>query len=135
MRIHAEKIAGLGLIALLGCTGAGERGTPPTMKMTTAIPAAITTPERVETRLGTLKFFDGMPDEETAEKVYDNLDFMHGVDAFLNAMPGASVEAMRLGFATQGADNNQTILLLEDLMDSHALFQACASCACRCSPG
>jgi hypothetical protein len=29
---------------------------PPKMKMTTDIPAAITTPDSVETRLGTLKF-------------------------------------------------------------------------------
>jgi hypothetical protein len=33
--------------------------------MTTEIPAGITTPDRVETRLGTLRFFDGMPDEAT----------------------------------------------------------------------
>jgi hypothetical protein len=29
------------------------------MKMTTEIPPQITTPDSVETRLGTLKFFDG----------------------------------------------------------------------------
>ena len=47
---------------------------------------------------------------------------MRGVDAFLNAMPGASVEALRIGLASQGADNNQTILIFENLMDSHSLF-------------
>ena len=56
----------------------------PRMKMTTEIPKSITTPERVETRLGTLKFFDGFPDDATTQKVYDNLDFMRGVEAFLN---------------------------------------------------
>ena len=30
----------------------------PKLKMTTDIPASITTPDSVETRLGTLKFFD-----------------------------------------------------------------------------
>lgn len=44
------------------------------MKMTTDIPAAITTSDKVETRLGTLKFFDGFPDNATVQKVYDNLD-------------------------------------------------------------
>ena len=34
----------------------------PKMKMTTPIPEEITTPDTVETRLGTLKFFDGTPD-------------------------------------------------------------------------
>jgi len=39
--------------------------TTPTMKMTTEIPAQITTPDSVETRLGTLKFFDGFPEDAT----------------------------------------------------------------------
>jgi hypothetical protein len=33
--------------------------------MTTPIPPAITTPDSVETRIVTLKFFDGFPDEAT----------------------------------------------------------------------
>ena len=37
----------------------------PKMKMTTPIPPSITTPDSVETRLGRLKFFDGIPDEAT----------------------------------------------------------------------
>jgi hypothetical protein len=101
---------------------AWAQSTPPKMKMTTDIPASITTPDSVETSIGTLKFADGFPDDSTVQKVYDNLDFVHGVDAFLNAMPGASTEAIRTGFASQGADNNQTVLIMEDLMDSKSLF-------------
>ncbi|MGA9913029.1 MAG: DUF1254 domain-containing protein [Paraburkholderia sp.] len=96
--------------------------TAPTMKMTTPIPASITTPDSVETRFGTLKFRDGFPDDATTQKVYDNLDYLRGVEAFLNAMPGASAEAIRLGFASQGADNNQTVLIMQSLMDSKSLF-------------
>lgn len=95
---------------------------PPKMKMTTDIPEAITTPDSVETRIGTLKFFDGFPDDATTQKVYDNLDFMNGVNAFLNAIPGASTEAMRVGFASMGANDNQTLLIMENLMDSKALY-------------
>lgn len=32
-------------------------------RMKTEIPKSITTPDRVETRLGTLRFRDGLPDE------------------------------------------------------------------------
>jgi hypothetical protein len=60
----------------------------PKMKMTTPIPGQITTPDSVETRLGTLKFFDGLPDEPTVEKVMDNLDFSRAAQAFLSAMLG-----------------------------------------------
>ena len=106
---------------LLGAGSAGAQ-TSPKMKMTTPIPESIVTPDSVDTRIGKLNFFDGYPDDATAEKVYDNLDFMRGVEAFLNAMPGASTEALRVGMASQGADNNQTVLIFEDLMDSHSLF-------------
>jgi hypothetical protein len=94
----------------------------PKMKMTTDIPADITTPDAVETRLGTLKFFDGFPDEATVQKVYDNLDFERGVQAFLTAMPGASVYGLREGFRSAGATDNHTVLITENLMDSKSLF-------------
>ena len=35
----------------------------------TPIPESIMTPDQVDTRLGTLEFFDGVPTEKTAEKV------------------------------------------------------------------
>ena len=99
----------------------GQAQTPPKMKMTTDIPADITTPDSVETRLGTLKLFDGFPDDATTQTVYDNLDFQRGVQVFLNAMPGASLVGMRTGFRKMGALNS-SILLFENLLDSKALF-------------
>jgi hypothetical protein len=44
---------------------------------------SISTPNEVETSIGTLKFLDGAPSPKTAEKVYDYLDTMRGVDTFL----------------------------------------------------
>ena len=45
-------------------------------------------------------FFDGFPTKETSQnKVYDNLDFMRGVEAFLNVIPAASIEGLRRGLA------------------------------------
>ena len=89
--------------------------------MATDIPASITIPNRVETPLGTLNFFDGFPDDATVEKIYDNLDFQRGVQAFLTAMPAASLLAMRNGMRSMGV-NNQTVAILETLMDSKSLF-------------
>ena len=91
------------------------------MRMTTPIPQEITTPDTVETRLGTLNFFDGFPDEATTQKVYDNLDFQRGVQAFLTCVPGASQYAIRQGLRSFGPDN-QTVMLFESLMDSKSLF-------------
>ena len=48
----------------------------PKPRMATDIPASITTPDSVETRLGTLRFFDGFPDDATVATVYD-LSLIH----------------------------------------------------------
>ena len=47
---------------------------PPKMKMTTDIPASITAPDRVKTSIGTLEYFDGVPQPKTVDTVYDYLD-------------------------------------------------------------
>jgi hypothetical protein len=91
-----------------------------TYKMTTDIPASITTPDVVETSLGTLRFFDGFPDEATVQKVYDNLDFQRGVQAFLSSLPAASLYGLRRGIRTIGPDN-QTVIITESLTDSRQL--------------
>ena len=91
------------------------------MKMTTKIPASITTPDSVETRLGTLKFFDGFPDEETVQKVYDNLDFQRGVEAFLTSLAPGNSCAIREGYRSFGPDN-QTLLITESLMDARTIY-------------
>jgi hypothetical protein len=64
---------------------------PQKYKMTTSIPPEITVPDSVETRLGTLKYFDGLPDKETVQKVYDNLDFQRAVEVFLDCQSPASL--------------------------------------------
>jgi hypothetical protein len=112
--LFAASICALAASAVLAQTA-------PKMKMTTDIPPDITTPDSVETRIGTLKFTDGFPDDATVQKAYDNLDFMRGVEAFLSGMPGASLVGMRTGFQKLGATNG-TILLFENLLDSKSLF-------------
>ncbi|MDM7486780.1 MULTISPECIES: DUF1254 domain-containing protein [Rhodococcus] len=63
---------------------------------------AVGIPDVVETDLGTFRFDDGMPDPETIALSWDRLDLLRGVDVFLNAVPGASLVAMRTGFRSIG---------------------------------
>lgn len=107
-------------LSVLAVPAVAQGQTPP--KYSANVPSAITTPGSVETRLGTLKFFDGLPDADTARKVYDNIDFGRGVEAFLSGMPAASVNAMCEGLAKAGARKNQGIVITEDLMDARSLF-------------
>lgn len=90
-------------------------------KMATDIPPEITTPDSVKTRLGTLKFFDGLPDKATVEKVYDNLDFMRGVDVFLNTMAAASTLANIDGLKSVGCDSFAAVIH-EDRVDAKTLL-------------
>jgi hypothetical protein len=92
-----------------------------TFKYETPIPPGIAAPEQVEMRLGSLRFVDCFPDKATAEKVYDNLDFQRGVQAYLAALPAVSVEAFRASYAEFGPVN-QTVLISEQLLDARSLF-------------
>jgi hypothetical protein len=56
------------------------------------------TPDSVETRLGTLNFKDGVPDAATSQKLFDELDYIHAVGAFINGYPLVSQLALRKGF-------------------------------------
>jgi hypothetical protein len=88
----------------------------------TAIPDSILTPDRVETRVGTLEFRDGIPTGDTSRIVYDHLDFLRGVETFLNFIPAASIEGLRRGMASMGADVCHRLVLMDRLLDSAPLF-------------
>jgi hypothetical protein len=117
---HIRNLIASTLLCVLAVTTANGADAPK-MKMTTDIPPSIMSPDKVETRLGILRFFDGFPDEATVEKCYDNLDFQRGVQAYLAALPAVSVEAIRRAFAEFGPAN-QTVGIAETLLDSRSLF-------------
>lgn len=121
LRTVARALLGAMSLAFTLAALADSAGKAPTMKMTMPIPADITTPATLDTRLGRLDFFDGIPSPDTVDKVYEHLDLQRGVDVFLNAMPGASLYAMREGLRSIGV-NNSSVALFESLMDSRSLF-------------
>jgi hypothetical protein len=107
---------------LAGCAAPGQvASAPPTMKMTTPVPEGIATPDKLDTRIGTLTSFDGVPDAKTTELVYDHLDFQRATQAFLSTLPIASMYALEKGMTGFGPPNT-TALLFEELMDSKALW-------------
>ena len=85
------------------------------------VPAAIVTPGTVETRIGTLHFTDGMPSPDTLDKVYDNLDFTHAFEAFVNALQGVNTHAMRRGYLEAGVADNE-FLIFSELIDAKTLY-------------
>jgi hypothetical protein len=109
------------LVPLASVAASAQEKLSSKMKMTTDIPSSLVTPDTVETRIGTLRFSDGFPDDATVAKVYDNLDFQRGQQAYLTALPAVSVEAFRKGYSDFGPVN-QTVLISEQLLDARSLF-------------
>ncbi len=108
-------------LSLLLSAGVAKETTR-TYKNTTVIPAGILTPDKVQTSIGELNYFDGVPTKETAQNVFDYLDRARGVDAFLKGIPGASLQELRKGPAALGVNANGKVAIFDKLMDSHALF-------------
>ncbi|KHK02441.1 DUF1254 domain-containing protein [Desulfovibrio sp. TomC] len=120
---------GAALLALLAVAAAPAGAQPAapatpaaaTYKMTTPMPPGVAAPDTMETRLGTLKFFDGFPDPASVDTLYDNLDFQRAVQAYLLALPAVSQATNRNAIRTLGPVN-ATVPIFEQLMDSRSTF-------------
>jgi len=88
----------------------------------TPIPASIMTPDVVDTRIGRLEFADGVPTMGTTSALWDHLDFIRGVEVFLNCCPAASLEAMNVGMQSLGLDACHKVAIADELLDSTPLF-------------
>ena len=107
-------------LSLIGCVDNVKESVLP--EYNTKIPEQIMTPDKVETRIGELNFYDGVPTQATVQKVYDNLDYLRGIDVFLNFIPACNIEGMRTGTASLGVSKYNEVLLMDKLMDSKSLF-------------
>jgi hypothetical protein len=86
-----------------------------------ATPPSLVTPNKVESRLGTLDFNDGVPSRATAERLYDNLDLTHAYRAYMDNLRGVSIHALRKGMQDLGVKDNE-VLVFSQLMDAKSLF-------------
>ena len=86
-----------------------------------AVPPSLTTADKVESRLGTLEFKDGLPSTQTLDKVYDHLDFSHATRPFADTLQGVSIHTIRKGWQSDGVKDNEVIVFSE-LMDAKSLF-------------
>jgi hypothetical protein len=93
----------------------------PVNEMTTPTPHQITTPDKVDTPIGTLEFFDGVPTTETIDAVYDYVDRARAVDVYINMIPAVSMYHIREGNRDMGARECNQILIWEQLGDSKSL--------------
>ncbi|MDM0110559.1 hypothetical protein QTI66_00255 [Variovorax sp. J22R133] len=86
------------------------------------MPQAIRTPDRVESsRLGPLNFKDGFPDNATAQKLFDELDYVHAIEAVIGGYAAVNQLALLKGFRAAGVNDND-VLVTPGLMDAKSLF-------------
>ncbi|MET9394867.1 DUF1254 domain-containing protein [Streptomyces sp. NPDC006624] len=82
---------------------------------TTPVPPGIECPDEVHTRLGTLRFSDGFPDEATARTLFDNLDFQRAVQGYLLGLAPVDMAVMRRALLRWGPANS-AMAIWEDLV-------------------
>ncbi len=90
-------------------------------KYQTQMPPGVAAPDSVETRLGTLKFDYGYPDDATAKIIYDNLDFQRAVQSYLLALPPVNQAANRNAIRPLGPVN-RTVPIFEQLVTPEQIF-------------
>ena len=90
-------------------------------KYQTQMPPGVAAPDSVETRLGTLKFDYGYPDDATARTIYDNLGFQRSVQSYLLALPPVIQAANRNAIRPLGPVN-QTVPIFEQLVTPEQIF-------------
>jgi hypothetical protein len=122
MKLHALLALTTCVLLPVGASAQLLSGAPADaqLKFSTPVPPGIYSPDKVETRLGTLNFADGFPDKATAEKLYDNLDFQRAVQAYLFAIPAVSQIANRSAFKAFGPSNT-VVPIFEQLLDSRGI--------------
>jgi hypothetical protein len=78
--------------------------------------------ETTDTRIGPVTFENGYPTEETARKLYDEMDYQRAVQAYLWAYPAVSFESIRLAAKPDfGADYN-VLGIADNFVDPKSLW-------------
>ncbi|HWV49806.1 MAG TPA: DUF1254 domain-containing protein [Microbacterium sp.] len=84
--------------------------------------AHISTPDLLSTPFGDFEFFDGVPRPESVQSIFDGMDLVRGITAFLDTIPGASLVAMRRGLRAAGVDSPAAIGFTDPRCTSTPLF-------------
>ena len=78
----------------------GTKGPGLTQEELAEAVAHVSTPDRLSTPFGEFDFCDGVPKPESVQSIFDGLDLVRGITAFMNTIPGASLVAFRNGLRT-----------------------------------
>lgn len=109
------RFASLSVLALSTALG------PVSAEVSKEVVDALSAPDSIATRIGTLEFKNGVPSDTTAQSVFDTLDFTRALNVYNNSFRGASALGLVKGFQDLGAGSGD-IVLYSELLDSSSLF-------------
>jgi len=110
------------LAAVISCVFAFTAAYSQVEKKSAVPLSSIGMPDKIETTVGKLEFFDGVPTDATINTLYDNLDRMRAVQVFLDNQGAGSLNAMRKGNASIGANSSNKVSITEQLLKSESLY-------------
>jgi hypothetical protein len=100
---------------------AGTPGNGLTSEQMRDVIRGLSSADTVDSPFGRLEFFDGLPRPDTVSAVYDARS--HGwYRGFLNAVPGASLVAMRRGMRSAGITSPRVIGSTDPRANSRHVF-------------
>jgi hypothetical protein len=108
-------------ILVAGVAAGFAAATPATAQVSQETLESLSTPDKVESSIGTLQFQNGNPTVETAEKVFDALTFTRALNVYNNSFRGASALAIKNGLQSIGAESGD-IAITSKLLDADSLF-------------
>ncbi len=87
-----------------------------------ALLAATAQADTVQTRIGELSFDVGYPTTETAERLYDELDFQRATQAYIWALPAIGFHALHLAHLNNFDAPNGSVVLYQTLADKAGML-------------
>jgi hypothetical protein len=101
MTTQTLRLAGASLLALLAATAEADT---------------------VQTRIGELSFDVGYPTTETAEKLYDEMDFQRATQAYIWGLPAVGFHALHLAHLNNFDAPNGSVVLYQTLADKAGML-------------
>ena len=113
-------LASAGVVALLAVSACGQA--PPSPPAAAPGAVASSSPDAVQTRIGTLNFEKGFPTEDTKHKIFDEVDYQRAVQAFMWAYPAVSFEAIRVGLKRDLGVDYYDMAIADDYLNPKSLW-------------
>jgi hypothetical protein len=82
----------------------------------------MTSTQTVQTRIGKIELQNGYPSEESAEKLYDEMDFQRATQAYIWALPAVGFHALHVAHLNSFGAKDGDVVLYQDQRDKSGML-------------